>query len=209
MPTRVILLRHAESANPRIFHGAESDIGLSERGLRQAEAIAPILAEFQPKAVVTSAMRRARETAGPLARVSGLPVREEPDLHERRVGALSGTPTGLADGLWPQTLARWLAGEVNYAPPGAESFDAIRLRVMGVWDRLTTDLAGKTMIVVGHGVVCRVLLLNLIPGFSVADWHRLGPIANVGLSELVREDAAGRPWRALRVNEVPHVIRGI
>ena len=29
-PTRVYLLRHAESAVPHVFHGAESDVGLSE-----------------------------------------------------------------------------------------------------------------------------------------------------------------------------------
>ena len=40
MTTRVFLLRHAESADPTVFHGYESDVDLSERGVRQAEAIA-------------------------------------------------------------------------------------------------------------------------------------------------------------------------
>ena len=40
MPTRVLLLRHAETATPHLFHGAESDVGLSERGRRQADAVA-------------------------------------------------------------------------------------------------------------------------------------------------------------------------
>ncbi len=88
MPTRVLLLRHAETANPLIFHGAESDIGLSERGRRQAEALAPLLAAEAPNVVVSSAMQRALETATPIARSCGLPVRIEAELHERRVGAL-------------------------------------------------------------------------------------------------------------------------
>ncbi len=85
MPTRVLLLRHAESANPLIFHGAESDVGLSERGWRQAKVIAPVLAAQTPDVLISSAMRRARETAQPIARACGLPVRIEADLHERRV----------------------------------------------------------------------------------------------------------------------------
>lgn len=40
--TRVWLLRHGESANPTVFHGAESDIDLGERGRRQAALLAPL-----------------------------------------------------------------------------------------------------------------------------------------------------------------------
>src|SRR5262245_5735764 len=104
MPTRVLLLRHAESANPTIFHGAESDVDLSERGRRQAEAVALILAGSRPGRLISSGMRRAQETAKPIARACGLPLEIEPGLHERRVGALSGTPTALKEGVWPATL---------------------------------------------------------------------------------------------------------
>src|SRR5437016_3429128 len=98
MPTRVLLLRHAETADPTIFHGAESDVGLSERGRRQAD-----------------------------------------------------------------------------------------------------ELAGRTFVVVAHGMVVKVLLVSLLPGWSLADWKRLGPIHNVAVNELLR-DGAG--WHAARVNAV-------
>jgi broad specificity phosphatase PhoE len=200
--TRVFLLRHAESANPDVFHGAESDVGLSERGRRQAEAVAPLLAAERPDVVVSSAMRRALDTAGPIALACRLTVQVEPDLHERRVGALSGTPFR-ADGVWPQTLRRWMAGDTRYAPPGAESFDAIRARVLPVWERLTEAHAGRTLVIVAHGVVCKVLLLSVLPGLTPADWERLGPFRNVAISELVRADSS---WRGLRVNQVPERV---
>jgi broad specificity phosphatase PhoE len=200
MPTRVLLLRHAETANPLIFHGAESDIGLSERGRRQAQAIAPLLAAETPDVVVSSAMRRALDTATPIARACGLSLRIEAELHERRVGELGGTPTQRSEGMWPDTLRRWVAGETAFAPPEAESFDDIRRRVLPVWQRLTRDGEGQTMVIVAHGVVCKVLLCTLLPGWSVADWHRIGPIHNVAVSELSHEGGA---WRALRVNELP------
>ena len=111
MPTRVLLLRHAESADPTIFHGAESDVGLSERGRRQAEAVAPLIARFVPTQIVSSAMRRVPlHLAQPIrGMVCGLTVQVEPLLHERRVGALTGTPTSGTDGVWPDTLRRWIA----------------------------------------------------------------------------------------------------
>jgi broad specificity phosphatase PhoE len=203
VPTRVIVLRHGESADPTVFHGAESDVGLSARGRRQAAAVAPLLAARAPAAVVSSAMRRARDTAAPIAAACGLPVLVEPQLHERRVGALSGTPFAAGDGVWPDTLRRWVAGETSFAPPGAESFDDIRARVLPVWERLTRTYDGRCLVVVAHGVVCKVLFLSVLPGLSPADWERLGPIRNVALTEL--EGAAGR-WQARRLNEQPEEV---
>jgi broad specificity phosphatase PhoE len=197
--TRVFLLRHAESADPSVFHGAESDVGLSERGRRQAALMAPVLAAAAPDVVISSAMRRAVDTATPIARACGLPLRIEPELHERRVGALSGTPFHNKDGVWPDTLRRWVAGETNYAPEGAESFDAIHARVTPVWQRLTGEYEGQTLVIVAHGVVCRVLLLTQLPSFGVGQWHRLGPIRNLAVNELLR---TGDIWEAIRLNEV-------
>jgi broad specificity phosphatase PhoE len=203
MPTRVLLLRHAESADPTVFHGAESDVGLSAKGEYQAAIVAAVLAVEKPSVVVSSAMRRAVATAAPIARLARVPHRPEPDLHERRVGPLSGTPTGLRDGVWPETLRRWIAGDTDYAPAGAESFEAIRRRVVPVWHRLTTELSGRTFVIVAHGVVNRVLLLSLLPEYGVADWQRLST-HNVGVCELVGEGAS---WRAVRLNDVPDGAR--
>ena len=206
METRVYLLRHAEASHPDVFHGAESDVGLSERGRRQAEAVASVVAALEPTCIVSSAMRRALDTAGPIARACNLSIRIEPQLHERRVGALTGTPTGGSDGVWPDTLRRWVAGDTGYAPDGAESFDAIRARVLSVWERLTTALAGQTFVIVAHGVVIKVLLVAVLPGYSIADWHRLGFIKNVALNELVHD---GHGWQASRLNELPAAVAAI
>jgi 2,3-bisphosphoglycerate-dependent phosphoglycerate mutase len=199
MPTRVLLLRHAETANPLIFHGAESDVGLSERGRRQAAAIAPLLAAHAPQVLVSSAMRRAIDTATPIGPACGLELRIEPELHERRVGSLGGTPTRVREGVWPDTLRRWLAGDTAFAPPGAESYDDIRRRVLPVWQRLTSTFANQTLVIVAHGIVCRVLLLSLLPEYTIRDWHRIRT-DNVAINELIYESET---WRALRINELP------
>src|SRR5215218_4116843 len=90
--TRVLLLRHAETSAPDRFHGAESDIGLGPAGQLQAEAAAQALRSFRPEALYCSAMRRARETAEPIARACGLVPQVVAALHERRMGPLSGRP---------------------------------------------------------------------------------------------------------------------
>jgi broad specificity phosphatase PhoE len=205
MPTRVLLLRHAETANPLIFHGAESDVGLSARGLCQAEAVAPVLAQAAPTRLFSSGMLRARQTAEPIARACRLPVRIVPELHERRVGQMCGQPTR-GHAVWHATLKRWLAGQTGYAAAAAESYDDMCRRILPVWERLTGEHAGETLVVVAHGMVCKVLLIELLPDYSLADWRRLGPIHNVGIHELVEDNGV---WQALRLNEVPGPARDL
>jgi len=202
--TRVWLLRHAETADPTVFHGAESDIGLSERGRRQADQLAPYLAELMPAAVISSGMLRARLTAAPIVRACGLPLQVEPDLHERRVGALSGTSLQRSDGIYADTVRCWSAGETGYAPAGAESYDDIRRRVVAVWQRLAAQYAGQSIVVVAHGVVCKVLLTSLPgTGLTVADWQQIGPIRNLAMHELVQAVAG---WQLVRLNDLPPVL---
>lgn len=199
LPTTIWLLRHAETASPHILHGAESDIGLSERGHEQARRMAQLAAEFRPQALVSSGMLRARLTAEPIAAACGLTVRIEPQLHERAVGMMSGQPTG-ENAVWTRTLAQWQAGNTGYAEGGAESFDAIRDRVLPVWQRLADEYVGQRVVVIAHGMVIRVLLLCLLYGQDFSRWQELGPIKNLAITELV---CSGESWQALQVNQLP------
>ncbi len=196
MPTHVFLLRHAESATPTIFHGFESDVDLSAKGVRQAEAIATALAVERPEVVVSSAMIRARRTAESIARVCGVAHEIEPLLHERKVGILSGQP--FADNaVWAETSRRWSAGETAYAHEGAESLDELRDRLIPTWDRVTSRHAGRRLAIVAHGIVCKVLISNLIPGQT---WATLGPTRNVAVHELV--GSLGN-WNMIRSGWLP------
>ena len=202
--TRVYLIRHAETARPDVFHGYESDTDLSPRGYRQAAALGPVIAALKPDVLVSSNMLRARVTADAIARTSGLLARIEPMLHERKVGDMQGTPVQGEFGVWPDTLARWVVGETGYAPPGMESFDEIRNRVLPVWDRITQENQGKSVAVVAHGIVIRVILLSVVEGYNSADWPRLGRIANSSISEVT---GSGRTWRVVRIGFVPDEVR--
>jgi len=206
MPTQVWLLRHGETAEPYVFHGAESDVGLSERGQRRADALAPILAAHRPDVVVSSGMRRAILTATPIATACDRPLRIEPALHERRVGILSGTPTVPEGPLWKETVARWEAGDLEFATEGAESLADVQRRVIPAWDRLTAEYGDRKLIVVAHGVVIRALLLTILPEWSPTDWRKFPSVLNLAISELAG-DGAG--WRANRLCELPDAIRNI
>lgn len=206
LPDRVFLTRHAETATPTVFHGAESDIGLSDLGRRQAEAAAGWFAGLGLTAVVSSGMLRARDTAAPIATACGVPHLVEPDLHERRVGELGGKAFDLSAGPWADTVARWQAGEVHHTTPGAESFAELRDRLLPAWHRVVAAHAGGRPLVVAHGVVCKALLLSLLDGWDVTGWSRLGRVSNLSVSELVPTPAG---WRSDRLLLVPPPVAAL
>lgn len=203
MTTRVFLLRHAETAAPRVFHGAESDVDLSALGHLQAEAAAEALRAERLDAVVASAMLRAQKTAHAIAQACGLRVETEPDLHERRVSFMSGKPYDGGDGIWPETVRRWSAGETSFAHEGAESLDDLRARLIPVWTRITERHAGKRLAVVAHGIVIKTLLLTILPDQS---WESIGSIRNVAVTELVQGKIG---WEAVRIAWLPREVESL
>jgi broad specificity phosphatase PhoE len=191
--TRLYLMRHAETATPNVFHGAESDIHLSDRGHEQARAVATLLRDLGPAKLISSPMLRARQTAASIAEACGLSPRIEPDLHERKVGALQGTPNRPETGLWPDTLARWIAGETHHAPDSSESWDQVQGRAMRVLNRLVQEAHPGPIALVAHGLLLKVSLLT-ITGEGPAGWQSFGPIRN---TEIFTVDHSPAGWRLI------------
>ena len=190
--TRVLLLRHAETAAPDRFHGAESDIGLGPNGRLQAERAALALARLGPWSLASSAMRRAVETAEILASAAGLSFERVAELHERRMPGLSGrSKQDGAMALYESEKASWMAGDLHAAHDGAESFADVRDRVVPAFLSLAERHRGGTLVVVAHGLVNRVLLTCLVDSLGPADFDRLG-MGFVAANDL-RFD--GQAWR--------------
>jgi probable phosphoglycerate mutase len=182
-PTRVLLLRHAVTAAPDHFHGAESDVGLGPRGVEQARRVASRIAAERPDAVYSSGMRRAAETARIIADACGLVPLEWPGLHERRMGPMSGMPRAEGWSVYQQTKTHWIAGRLDFTHDGGESFAAMSDRAALAFRALLDREAGRTIVVVAHGVLNRVLLASMLDDHSHADFDRIS-IDFVGVHDL-------------------------
>ena len=174
-PTALLLLRHGETAHSvaRLFSGSGGDdVPLTPRGHIQAEAAAATLAgRTGIGAVVSSPLRRARETAETVASSLGVPVRVEPGLTETDFGAWEGRTFAEVQERWPQELASWLAS-TSARPPGGESLDAVGRRVSAAVDPLLTSYAGRGVVLVTHGtpikaLVCQALDVPLRTAFRM------------------------------------------
>lgn len=78
--TRLFLIRHGEPE--AAWGGGADDPGLSESGREQAAAASEVLGSLGRLAIISSPMKRCRETAAPFEMRTGLQARIEPRVSE-------------------------------------------------------------------------------------------------------------------------------
>jgi broad specificity phosphatase PhoE len=196
--TRLLLVRHAETAAPDRFHGAESDIGLSTWGFVQAETLGTMLLAERASSLFCSRLRRSRDTAQAIGRICGLEPAVIAGLHERAIGPLSGVSREEGWATYANCKQRWINGDLEYSHAGGESFADVGRRVVPILRSLAENHPGETIIVVAHGVVIRVALICLLASHSHADFDRIA-IDFASVNDL-RFD--GARWRAEALNRV-------
>lgn len=134
--TTLYLVRHGENrANlTKEFSCRKVDYSLTPKGVLQAEQTARALQGKDIAAVYSSPLRRAYETAQPLADALGLPVNIMEAFRELNVGDLEGQPpTAEAWELHNSVLDAWRRGELEMAFPGGENY-------LQMWQRVAAGL---------------------------------------------------------------------
>jgi probable phosphoglycerate mutase len=140
---------------------------LSATGLSQAEAAATALAGLGVDRLLSSPMRRARETANVVGEKLGLPVAIAPCAHELReesgYGRLSPEEQMLRRGV---TRMAAHPDDPEHAVDGAESFKAIVDRVKRLKTELESGPAEQRTLIVTHGIFTRFFFLHSLLGES-------------------------------------------
>jgi ribonuclease H / adenosylcobalamin/alpha-ribazole phosphatase len=185
----VLLLRHGQTAMTvqRRYAGI-TDVPLTDEGLAQAAAAAKRLADAGLDAIVSSPLRRTRQTAEEVGRLCGLAVEVDEGFRETDFGQWEALTFAEVRERWPDELTRWLADPLA-TPPGAEGFADAGARVQAALDRVLASHPGQRVLVVSHvgpikALVC--LALGAPPGavfrmhldtaaLCVIDWYADGP----------------------------------
>lgn len=187
---RIYLARHGQT-----FHNAaagesyEDADRLSPLGWEQGRRLGRFLERRGIQAIVTSPLKRARETAEAVNETLGCPLEQDARLHEIIPPShVEGDPAREAEH-WSVYMARH-ADDDGYSVGGAESFEAVMRRVRGV---VATFEERECALVVSHAGFLRFIIGYLTWGdaFSPRTLPRLWvfEVHNAGLSELrhVRE----------------------
>ncbi|WP_030892940.1 MULTISPECIES: bifunctional RNase H/acid phosphatase [Streptomyces] len=161
-PSTFVLLRHGETPltpEKRFSGSGGSDPGLSAAGREQAAAVAEALAaRGTVQAVVSSPLRRCRETAQAVADRLGLSVHTEDGLRECDFGAWEGLTFAEVRERHPDDLTAWLGSTTARPTGGGESFEEVARRVTVARDRLLARYAGRTVVLVTHVTPVKTLV---------------------------------------------------
>jgi 2,3-bisphosphoglycerate-dependent phosphoglycerate mutase len=164
----LLLIRHAEPV--RIGPGTAAgpaDPHLTERGRAQADRLASWLGTESVDAVLSSPLRRAHDTAEPVARTLGLDVEIVDGLMEYDAQSDFYIPVEelreTRDHHWTAMIeGRW--DELGGEPP-----DQFRARIVPCIDAIIERFPGGTVAAVCHGGVINVYLAALL-GFEQHLW---------------------------------------
>lgn len=127
-----------------------TDLPLTETGLEQAQILAQWTKNLKIDVILSSPMLRARQTAAPTAALHGLEILVDDRLIEQDYGIYEGV-SRFDEG--------FLANKRHFAYryPGGESMMNVAYRVYGLLDEIKEKYAGKNVLLVCHGGVCRVI----------------------------------------------------
>jgi broad specificity phosphatase PhoE len=201
---RLLLARHGATAanlcKPYTLQGLRPDSELAKAGLAQARAAGETLRAYPVAAVYSSPLRRARATASVIAERLGVPVEVEPGLVEADVGVWAGLSWEEVERRWPEECRAFRDDPERHGYLGGENLAQVRERVVPVVEGVVARHAGECVVLVGHGVVNRVLLGHWL-GLPLREARRL-PQDNGGFSVVEFE---GGTARVRSVNESAHL----
>jgi ribonuclease H / adenosylcobalamin/alpha-ribazole phosphatase len=185
---RLLLIRHGETlANREFRYLGNRDEPLADSGRAQADCLALALAQLPVRAVYASPLRRAEETARPIASRLDVPLFTEPRLREQCFGEWEGLTRAevMARNGGSGELERWEADPGATAPPGGEALEAVRERTLACVEDLGAPHRGEWIALVSHVGPIKALLCSALnvplgtvtrmfldPGtVSVIDWE--------------------------------------
>lgn len=196
--TTLVLVRHgatSHTADKRFSGGlASSNPGLTDEGRAQVRVVAEWLAPLAGSvaAVVTSPVRRTRESAEILAERLGLDVVEEPGFAEMEFGTWDGLTFAEVREQSPDEMDAWL-GSLDVAPGGGETFHEVDARVSAGLRRVLERYPGQTVIVVSHVTPIKTLVAHAVDAPLTALFRMELSTASVSVVSFVGDEDVDHP----------------
>ncbi len=153
---RIFVARHGQTSwNAQKILQGQKDIGLNEEGRLQAREIGELLKDKSIDVIVSSTLKRAKETADIIGEIIRVPVFGDSRLMERCFGKSEGLNKQEIKELnshYPQTHYLWHY-LMNVDFNGIEKMQDFCARVYACLDEIISMYHDKTLLIVAHGGV--------------------------------------------------------
>ena len=156
---KFVIIRHGYSVynKERRFTG-QCDVDLDSAGLEQAQDTAKYVVEnYAIDKIYSSDLKRAVDTATPIAKALNLPINTLKGLREIDVGDWEGLTFEQVRELYPKEFEHYITDVGNAYCVGGESYADLVKRANETMRRLAKENDGKTLLVSTHGGFIRCL----------------------------------------------------
>ncbi len=163
MTSRILLLRHGCTPQGRehVFRGLTDD-PLGTLGVRQARAVAECLEQAPIARLVSSPLRRARQTIEPLAERLGCPIEIAEGLNDMDFGDWEGRSLDELEESDPERLALWRRDPEMVEIPGGERLTQVAARVRETWRGLLEKSQNGDLLICSHRLILKILILDIL-----------------------------------------------
>ncbi len=160
--TYLLFVRHGATASTgKVLPGRAPGLHLTPGGLAEAGEVGGRLGALgRVRALYSSPMERAVETAEKIAQSLGLPVEIESGLIECDFGDWTGMALRAASNKREWQLL--LQCPTGFRFPAGESFPELQARVLAAVERLTTRHRGEVVVAVSHADPIKVALASAL-----------------------------------------------
>lgn len=164
MVTKIILVRHGhvDGIHPERFRG-RAEIPLSALGEKQRLLTAARIQQSSAPAIVfTSSLGRCIATGESIAVACAVKSQILPDLFDIDYGAWQWKTHDEVRQSQPGEFELWKKFPDQMQMPDGESLQQVLVRVTQALSKILKDYEGKTIVMVSHDSVNRVLLLHML-----------------------------------------------
>ncbi|MBM3199335.1 histidine phosphatase family protein [Candidatus Woesearchaeota archaeon] len=182
---KLLLVRHGQTEqNKRKVWQGHTQGALSSEGKLQAKKLARRLSKEKIDVAYCSDLHRAKNTLKPLLDKKYIPTYYVEELRERNLGVLEGLTT---DNIMKYTSQK-NSGFTTTDFETGETHQEVKKRVLSVYEQLTKDYKGETVLIVTHGGVIAHILMHLFNHPEDAETFRKLVPNNASITSIQVED---------------------
>ena len=126
--------------------------------MRELRLLCEKCSRYPVRAVYSSDLRRARQTADAIARKFGLEVQVRPELREMHFGQWEGLSWNRIARRFPKLAALWIERFPHQTIPGSEPLSQFKKRIAAGIREIVAENRGQCALVVTHAGVIRFTL---------------------------------------------------
>lgn len=157
----IYIIRHGETDGnlTKYLQGCSKDNPLNAKGLAQAQKVMEFFKDKPLDAIYSSPLKRAQQTAAPLAESKGLKIHTVPGFKEISFGDWEGIEMAEIERRWASQMMLFFKQPSRLTIPGGRPFAEVQREAWTTFQNiLEKEGHGRQIAMVAHGGVIRLLM---------------------------------------------------